>query len=330
MQTHQQPTWGSHAPMTQMLPSGPTANPTTEQYRSFPIDGQQTSQIPAYAASIAYPGNQSSGLVQPVFSPSQPAWQLGEHETKSSHLPQPSSDHYNLSSLAGPFYGSQPMPQTSGQHPGESTSRSSQPSIPYHLGSVHGGSQVDMQQRRDSLSTQPQGNANQGNNIASHPLSRSQSHQSAGFQHDQQDGLATGSHAQPSVHDYGPRLSNGQSSYQSTDMSRIQPGPGFNSMVFPVAPSAHGGAQHYQNPIVQAAVQHYLPQQPQSSTQSDVNNQHRANYHPHSSQSTIHQGQWTTSASASRIAASDPQFVSGPWASSTPPTSGPPQQPHYG
>lgn len=228
MQAHQQPTWGSHAPMTQMLPSGPTANPITEQYRSFPIDGQQTSQIPAYAASIAYPGNQSSGLVQPVFSPSQPAWQLRGHETKSSHLPQPSSDHYNLSSLPDPFYGSQPMPQTSGQHPGESASRSSQPSIPYHQG------------------------------------------------------------------------------------------------------SAHGGAQHYQNPIVQAAVQHYLPQQPQSSTQSDVNNQHRANYHPHSSQSTIHQGQWTTSASASRIAASDPQFVSGPWASSTPPTSGPPQQPHYG
>jgi hypothetical protein len=323
MQSHQQPTWGSHAPMTQMLPSGPSADPATEQYRSFHMGVQQPSEMSAYVASIAYPGNQRSGLVQPWFSPSQPAWQLGEPHNKSSHLPQPSSDHYSISSLSQPFYGSQPIPQTSGQHLGDPSSRSSQPSIPYHPGSAHSGNQVETQQPRSSLSAQSHGNANPANHMASHPLSRSQSHQSAGLQHDQQDGLAAGSHAQPSVHDYGPQLSNGQSSYQSTDMSRAQLGTGFNSMVFPAAPSAHGGAQHYQNPIVQAGVHHYLPQQHQSSTQSDVTTQHRANYHSHSSQS------WTNSASASRIAASDPQFVSGPWASSTPPTSGPPQQPHY-
>ncbi|OKO98694.1 hypothetical protein PENSUB_8945 [Penicillium subrubescens] len=330
VQNHQQPTWGSHAQMTQMLPGGPTANSTTEQYHNFPMDAQQPSQMSAYTTSIAYPGSQRSGLVQPVFSSSQPAWQLGGHHTKSSHPPQPSSDHYSLTNLSQPFYGSQPIPQTSGQHPGEPASRSSQPSIPYHTGSAHSGNQVEMHQPRGSLSAQSHGNSNQGNNIASHPLSRSQSHQSAGFQHDQQDGLGAGSHTQPSVHDYGPQLSNGQSSYQSTDMSRTQRGPGFNSMVFPTAPGAHGGPQHYQNPVVQAGVHHYLSQQPQNSTHSDVTNQHRANYHPHSSQSTVPQGQWTTSASASRIAASDPQFVSGPWASSTPPTSGPSQQLHYG
>jgi hypothetical protein len=294
------------------------------------MDAQQPSQMSAYTASIAYPGNQRSGLVQTGFSPSQPAWQFGGHHTKSSHPLQPSSDHYSLTNLSQPFYGSQPIPQTSGQHPGEPASRSSQPSIPYHTESAHSGNQVEMQQPRDSLSAQSHGNANQGNNIASHPLSRSQSHQSAGYQHDQQDGPAPGSNTQPSMHDYGPQLTNGQSSYQSTDMARTQLGPRFNSMVFPATPSAHGGAQHYQNPIVQAGVHHYLHQQPQSSAQSDVTNQNMASYHPHSSQSTIHQGQWTTSASASRIAASDPQFVSGPWASSMPPTSGPPQQPHYG
>ncbi|KAF3387072.1 hypothetical protein F1880_001268 [Penicillium rolfsii] len=231
--------------------------------------------------------------------------------------------------MSGPFYGSHSIPQTRGQDPGESAPKSSQLSIRYHPGSAHSGSHAGMQQPRGSPSTQTHGDANRGN-IASHPLSRSVSHQSAEFQHDQQDGLASGSHAQSSIHDYGSHPLNGQGSYQSTDMSRAHLGPGFEATVFPVAPDAYGSTQHYLNPIVQAAVHHYLPQQPQSSPQNDANNQHTANYHPHFSQSNIHQGQWTTSASTSRTAASDPQFVSGPWASSTPPTSGPPQQPHYG
>lgn len=330
MKVHQQATWGSHTQMTQTHSSVPTTDTTGERYRNFAMESQQSSQMSAYGSSVAYPGNQHSGLNHLGLPSSQPQWQPEGHSTKSSHAPQPSSNHYSLSTLSQPFYGSSPISQARGQHPGELTSRPSQLSNPSHSGSTYSGYQEEIQHPRGSLSAHSYADKDQATSVASLPLSRSQSHQSAGLEHHQLDGLAARANAQPSLHDHGPQQSNAQNSYHSTDISRMQPNPGFNSMGFPAAPSTHGGAQNYQNPIVQAGVQHYLPPQPQSSTHNDAVSQHGAHYHQQSSQLPVHRGSWVISTSASRIASSDPQFVSGPWATSAPPTSGPPQQLHYG
>lgn len=310
MQNNHQQTW-ANAQMTQLHPTGPIADPTTERYRSFPINSQQPSHISAYAPSIGYTGNQHPGFIHSGMPPPQPQWQLEGHQTKSSNVPQPSSDQYSLSSLPQPFHGSNTIPSTSGLLYGGSASRSSHPSIASHPGNVYSGNQ-----------------SNPGNTLAGHPLSRSQSHQNAGFQYEQQAGLAAASYAQPSSHDYGPRPPNAQGSFQNPGILRMQHGTGFNSGFFPAGPTAHG-AHIYHNPTMQAGVHQYLPPQPQGSSQNDGTHHHAANYHAQSGQSTAHQGQWTTPTSASLIAASDPQFVSGPWASSTPPASGPPQ-PHHG
>lgn len=310
MQPNHQQTW-TNAQMTQPYPGGSTVDPTTGRYRSFPIDSQQPSRISAYGPSMAYAGNQHSSFIHPGIPPSHPQWQLEGHQTKSNNVPQPSSDHYSLSSLSQRFHGSNAIPQTSGLHSGGSASRSSHPSIVSQPGNAYNGNQ-----------------ANPANTLAGHLLSRSQSHQNTGFPYEQQAGLAAVSYAQPSSHDDGPPPPNAQGSFQNPDILRMQHGIGFNSAFFPAAPTAHG-AQIYHNPTMQAGVHQYLPPQPQGSSQNDGTNHHAANYHPQPSQFTAHQGQWTTPTSASRIAASDPQFVSGPWASSTPPASGPPQ-PHHG
>ncbi|KAJ5390882.1 uncharacterized protein N7496_001950 [Penicillium cataractarum] len=261
---------------------------------------------------MVYTGNQHPGFIHSGITSSQPQWQLEGHQRKSSNVTPPSSDQYSLSSLSQPFHGSNATPQTSGLHSRGLASRSSHPSIASQSGDAYSGNP-----------------ANPANTLAGHPLSRSQSHQNTGFQYEQQAGLAAASYAQPSSYDYGPQLPNAQGSFQSPDMLRMQPGTRFNSGFFAAGPSVHGDAQVYQYPISQAGVRQYLPPQHQGSSQHDGTNHHAANYHPQPGQFTANQGQWTTPTSASRIAASDPQFVSGPWASSTPPASGPPQ-PHHG
>jgi hypothetical protein len=327
MQPNQQ-TW-ANGQMIQQHPSGPSVDPTTERYRSFPIDSQQPSHISAYAPSVAYTGNQHSGFIHSAISPSQPQWQLDGHETKPSHVHQPSSVQYSLSSLSQPFHGSNAIPQTSGLHSGGSASRSSHPSIAPQPGNAYSGNQAETQYTRGSLSAHPHANANAANNLTGHPLSRSKSHQSAGYQYEQQAGLAAASYAHPFSNNCGAQLPNAHGSFQSPDMLQIQPGGiGFNSGVFPASSSAHGGAQLYQNPIVQAGVRQYLPPLPQSSSQNDGTSHNGAHYHPQHGQFSAQQGQWTTPIGTSRIAASDPQFVSGPWASSTPPASGLPQSHH--
>ncbi|CEJ56674.1 hypothetical protein PMG11_02874 [Penicillium brasilianum] len=328
MQPNQQ-TW-ANGQMIQQHPSGPSVDPTMGRYRSFPIDSQQLSHISAYAPSVAYTGSQHSGFAHATILPSQPQWQLEGHETKSNHSHQPSSFQYSLSNLSQPFHGSSAISQTSGLHSGGSASRSSHPSIAPQPGNAYSGNQADTQYNRGSLSAHPHANANANaaNTLPGHPLSRSQSHQTPGYQYGQQAELAAVSYSQPFSNNFGPQLSNAHGSSQNPDMLQIQPGIGFNSGDFSAGSSAHGGAQPYQNPIVQAGVRQYLPSLPQSSSQNDGNNHNGAHYHPQHGQFTAHQGQWTTPEGTSRIAASDPQFVSGPWASSTPPASGLPQSHH--
>ncbi|KAJ5178765.1 hypothetical protein N7492_001975 [Penicillium capsulatum] len=130
-----------------------------------------------------------------------------------------------------------------------------------------------------------------------------------------------------SFYGYPPQPSNPQSQYTSgTHMAPTGLGSGFNSAVFPSVPESQSSGRFYQNPLVQASVHQYLnPHQTgphvgadvhSSASRSDRNSQH---------------GHWGDVGSrASKITPSDPQFISGPWASSTPPTGGPPGPSHHG
>lgn len=327
MQPYQHANWDSHTQMAQPHSSVPASDHIAEQYSKLALESQRQPQISAYISPMAYAGQQNPGMTNPAFSsphPRQPQWQLEARSTKSSNMSQPSSDHCSMPSLSRPFFDSSHFPQPNERHTGELASRPPQLSTSSHPASSYSGNLEETPQRRSSLVASSYADKTQVTSLAGHPLSRSQSQQSSGFPYGQRKDLAAGSHAQPSLHDYGPHLSNGQNLYQNYCMSQMPPDSGFNSSRFPATQGTVGGAQHYQNPIVQAGVLHYLPPPPQSGTQNDAVSRHGTHYHPQLRQLPLNQSPWVTSANGSRIAASDPQFVSGPWASLPPPTTGKP------
>lgn len=327
MQPYQHENWDSHSQMTQPHSSVPTSGHIAEQYGKFALESQRQPQISAYIPSMAYTGQQNPGMINPAFSsphPQQPQWQLEARSTKTSNMSQPSSDHYGMSSLSPPLFSSNSFSQPSKQHTGELTSRPSQLSTSSHPTGSYSGNHEETTQPRSSLAAYSLADKNQVTSLAGHLLSRSQSQQNSGFPHDQRKDLAAGSHVQPSMHDYGPHLSKGQNLYQNSCMSQMPPDSGFNSSRLAATQGTLGGAQHYQNPIIQAGVLHYLPSQPQSGIQNDAINQHSPHYRPQFHQLPLNQSPWVTSANGSRMAASDPRFVSGPWVSLSPPTTAPP------
>lgn len=110
--------------------------------------------------------------------------------------------------------------------------------------------------------------------------------------------------------------------------SLTQPGTAISSHTVLGAPTLQTGPQYYQNPLVQAGVNRYLPSQIHQPSSGTV-------YTGTAQQHNAYPGQGDRRPAGdsnpgvgpvlepSRTAASDPQFVSGPWASSsTPPTSG--------
>ncbi|KAJ5167700.1 uncharacterized protein N7482_003294 [Penicillium canariense] len=317
VQSHQQPTWGNHTQITQAHPSGPSASHSAESYRRFG-DSQQACHMSAYPSSIDYPENQLPRLS--TFLPPQPKWQLEEHHANPRHAPEIPSGNYASSTLSQPYFNSYTTPQTTVQSPPNFASSSTQSSNPSHPGSAFSGSQEGLQHPQSTFSAHSHASTDQANVPAEHPLSQSHSHQSFGFQQD----------PQTSLRGYPPQSLNDQGSYQSTSMSRTHSGAGFNSMVLLTTPEFHGGARYYQNPLIQTGIHQYLPPQPEIGTLNTTSVHTGTEYHPRGGQLSGYQGQWTNSAGGSRIAASDAQFVSGPWASSTPPTSGPPTQSHYG
>ncbi|KAJ5115299.1 WW/Rsp5/WWP [Penicillium alfredii] len=163
----------------------------------------------------------------------------------------------------------------------------------------------------------------QGHSLSGHPLSRSHSHQSVAFP--QQLEPSSSSNSQPSG--YPPRP-NSQSHYHGISMARTHSGPG---MAHP-SQNPTNEAPQYQNPLVQAGVNQYLSQNQAKHTLGATEYPGAAQYHQtlhhQPSRSPGHSQRWNDMSPDSRLAASDPHFVSGPWASSTPPTSGPSQPAH--
>ncbi|KAJ5541627.1 hypothetical protein N7494_006703 [Penicillium frequentans] len=142
-------------------------------------------------------------------------------------------------------------------------------------------------------------NSNRSTQQTGHSMSRSQSHHNSFHQQ------AAPSHMQ----------------YSGANMAGSRSGTGFNSMVFPPAPETQPLGHFYQNSLAQPGPHQYMPQQQQS---NPGGNMPGVGYPHQYMQNAGQYNEWSgADPHLSRISASDPQFVSGPWGSS-PPTSGPP------
>ncbi|KAJ5644002.1 uncharacterized protein N7484_006509 [Penicillium longicatenatum] len=147
-------------------------------------------------------------------------------------------------------------------------------------------------------------NSNRSAQQANHSMSRSQSHHSPFHQQ------AAPSHMQ----------------YSGANLAGSQSGTGLNSMVVPPGPEAQAIGHFYQNSLAQLGPHQYLPQQQPS---NPGGNMPGVGYPHQYIQTTGQYNDWPgTDSHLSRISASDPQFVSGPWGS-TPSTSGPPPSTRY-
>ena len=243
--------------------------------------------------------------------PSEPQWQV----TQQPDLSNPASQWMGSSNLPQLYFGSQHTSQAMGNATSNMAPQSSHFSDPSILNREPSGSLTGLEPLHESFNTHSGG---QSQSPMQYPPDGSHSQQDASFYQQGFSGPSPGAH---SAQAYQSQPSSAHGQYHSTSMARAQSGPGFGALGFPAVPDTHGNAHQYQNPLVQVGAQQYLPQQ-----QADHPGATQQ-YHP--GPSTVQQGQRPGASASSRIATSDPQFVSGPWASSTPPTSGagrPPQQ----
>lgn len=314
------PVWGNSADATQGQADGFAAAAHGDRYQGYPLGSVSSHCASSHSPITSIPGNQMSGI-RPENHPTQPPWQTTQHHMISNAPPQSVSTNSGSSGLSQSFFASYPTPQTTEHPPGNFASQSSQSSSLSFPGGELSGSRAGLHAPYESVSAHSQDPTDHHHSTTGYPLSRSHSHQSAAFQH---EGHPDPSTRNPPLHAYASQPSFSHHQYQVTDMARTQSGPGHSSQGFPAAPGNKGSAQYYQNPLVQAGVQQYLPQhQGNHTTAAGVYPGTGYPYHPPSDV----QRHWSNSQVSSRVAASDSQFVSGPWASSTPPSSGP-QHPH--
>lgn len=243
--------------------------------------------------------------------PPEPQWQV----TQQPDLSNPASQWMGSSNLPQLYFGSQYTSQNIGNSTGNMAPQSSHSSDPSILNSGPSGGRTGLEPLHESFNIHSGG---QSQPSMQHPLTGSHSRQDASFY---QQGFADPSAGAYSAQAYQSQPSSAHGQYHSTSMARAQSGPGFGALSFPAVPDTHGNAHQYQNPLVQVGAQQYLPQQ--HADHPGTTHQ----YHP--GPSTVQQGQGPGGSASSRIATSESQFVNGPWASSTPPTSEagrPPQQ----
>ncbi|KAJ5989196.1 hypothetical protein N7481_004406 [Penicillium waksmanii] len=286
--------------------------------------GSQHSQLPVNNIEATMAQSHLSSIH--AVPPPEPQWHPSQQPLVSNAPTESVSTGFG-STTSQPIYRSYPTPHTVGASPREFASRSSQSSNPSRSGSDFAFSRENSQSMHGSL---PMHLPRETENIptgAAQSMSRTHSQQASILPPHANHG--PGSVTQ-SPHGYQPQPQppTSHSQYQATDLSRAQSGTAYNSAEYS-APELQSGVPNYQNPLVQAGMHQYLPS-PQRIHYKQAADPMVGPGQP--SQSEIPPGypnQWETSAStAVRSAASDPQFVSGPWAS-TPPTAGPPQPPRY-
>jgi hypothetical protein len=316
--------WGGNAGTSQTHAGGYTQQHPPGSHSGFALSSQH-SQPPVNNIEAAMAQSHLSGINS--VPPPEPQWHPIQ-QPLVSNVPTESVSTGFGSTTSQPIYRSYPTPHTVGASPRELASRSSQSSNPSHSGSdftysrensqsMHGSQPMHLPREIESIPTE-----------AAQAMSRAHSQQASVLQ--PQLSHTPGSITQ-SPHAYQPQppppTSHGQ--YQATSMSPKQPGPGFNSTGYS-APEFQSGVPNYQNPLVQAGMHQYLPSPQQTHFKQQAASPLVGPTQPLQSEGPPgYQNQWDTPASIGvRSAASDPQFVSGPWAS-TPPTSGPPQPPRY-
>ena len=314
--------WGPSTNAPASHPSTVNSQPHGGSYQNLALGSQQTHHLSAYPASITVSEGQISGI-RTDGPPSQPSWQMEQHPIQSNVSQQTHAANFGSARLSQPFFGTRPIQQSTSHSAGRFASESSQSTDSSAQGNEYNPTRQGYQAIQTSLSVHSQVGPEHAYSAPGYPMSRSHSYQNANFHH--QGAPAPGNIGNPSFHGYSQQSLPSQAQYSSTGMARTQSGSGYNSAIFPAASESQGGAQYYQNPLAQAGVHQYLPPQQQADHSGGAAPLTGTGYYHQSEHMTNPQGQWTsTDPRFSRISSSDPQFISGPWASSTPPTTGPP------
>ena len=313
-----QQTFGQNYPRTHWGSSGDATHgqsgPFNAEHIGDPYGGHAPGSMPFLQQSVqGVPASRMPNL-QSEHDPPEPQWQVSQHPGLSN----PGSQWVGSSGLSQPFFASQYAPQATESSAGNIAPQSSHFSNLSTLNGEPGGGRPGLQPMHGSFPTPSVGSMDNGQSSMGYPLARNHSQQGASFQ---QPGFSDPTATAHSSQGYQSQPSTSHGQYHSTSMARAQSGPGFASLGFPAVPDAHGNAHQYQNPLVQVGARQYLPQQ--QASHHDMAHQ----YHPGVPTGHQNQGSGAPAATSSRIATSDSQFVSGPWASSTgtPSISGPGQ-----
>ena len=271
-------------------------------------------------ASTKHPSRTTSqSQVRVGSSPTQPQWQLGQpsispHATTTSFGPSVGS-----LKASEPSCGSYPTTRTTGELTKDFPAQSSQYSGPSLPDNGSFAARNGLQTTQPSFPAHSNVGMDFSHSTSDRQTSLCDSHQGTAFQ----QAPAPGPVGHPFQYAYPSQSFVANEDRHGNAMPRIHSGAAFNSTVDPVFVENQAGIQHFQNPLVQAGVQHYLPShQPNSvrGTTGYLRYEHLYNHHSHLGNAKHR---------LSQVAAPNPQFVSGPWESSTPPTFGPMEPTHY-
>ncbi|OQE28493.1 hypothetical protein PENSTE_c003G00864 [Penicillium steckii] len=306
--------WGGNTAATQ-IPGGYTLQQPRDTHLGFlpnPHHSQPVLNNDNPSMTQAYPANLGTICPpEPQWHPSQP---LG------SNAPPDPAFTGSSSTIPQQLYRSYPTPRTVGESPSEFISRSSRSSNPSQPGSDFTFSRENSQSIHGTLPIHPPHDMENISNGALQSMSRSHSQQFAALPpHTSQYPEAT---IQP-AHRYQQYPTPSFNQYQATNMSRTHSSTNYSPSGYSASGTNPGGAGDYQNPLVKAGMHQYLPS-PQHV--GHLQGGHHLAGAGNSLQNGTPSGYQNQSGASNSIglrsAASDPQFVSGPW-SSTPPASGP-------
>lgn len=291
-----------------------------DPYKGVILDPQQSRYPAQYLPSNLardFPQAAEVGIQQVP----QPQWQVNQENYKNPSQPKNPTANMGSSHPQQPYYNSYHAPQM----PSNPVPRPIQASNPSMQSTGYGIKHEGPHAIRESYSTTQLPDANHSQQPTGAPMSRSQSYQS-GNVFPRGGPPVPGTIGDRTYNSYSSHLVNPQDQYSASRMARTESGKGFSSMVFPPAPDSHG-AHYYQDAIVQAGIQQYTVPRPQQGHDVRANDYPESVYPPTKQPVDLQHPLPGTDAGRSRTASSHPQFVSGPWASSTPPQPQPGQQP---
>lgn len=299
---------------------GQENEPRQDPYRGISMGSQQPHYLSDYSRPhLAKTQSQPVGVGAPHIP--QPQWRVEQHGYTNAPRSMGLTAIPSSSNQSQPYLASYPNSQTTS----DPASRPSQASNSSFNSADHSVKQSGPQAIRESCSTTQLSDAANHHYTDGFPMSRSESYQSGGVL--PREGISEagtiGDRPYPGYHSQ-PTAPQGQ--YSASNMARTESGTGFNSMVFPPAPDSHG-AHYYQDPIIQAGIQQYALPKPQHNNTGRINDFSGAAWQQSQQQLDAQHQPPSTDPGRPRTASSHPQFVSGPWASSTPPQSLPGQQP---